>query len=79
MVTNIIRICEGFLNIDPSQSLAYFETVSETTFIVKSVLYNTQTLILDAVVVSHYHISDVQDSANLMTVTDLPHVGGLAK
>ncbi|KAI0750584.1 hypothetical protein BC629DRAFT_1598842 [Irpex lacteus] len=51
MVTNIIRICEGFLNIDPSQSLAYFETVSETTFIVKSVLYNTQTLILDAVVI----------------------------
>ncbi|KAI0750585.1 hypothetical protein BC629DRAFT_1556430 [Irpex lacteus] len=51
MITNIIRICNGFLNIDPAQSLAYFESVSETTFVIKSTLFNTQTLVLDAVVI----------------------------
>ncbi|KAI0091385.1 hypothetical protein BDY19DRAFT_622471 [Irpex rosettiformis] len=51
MIVNIVRICQGFLDIAPSQSLAYFESVSETTFVIKSSLFNTQTLVLDAVVI----------------------------
>ena len=52
MIVNIVRICQGFLNISPDQSLAYFESVSTATFVIKSTLFNTQTLVLDAVVVS---------------------------
>ncbi len=54
MGVNIARIYQGFI----SKGLAkeggpegFFADVSETTFVVKSCLYNTQTLILDAVVV----------------------------
>lgn len=55
MIVNIIRICEGFISIGPGLPGGpeqYFEDVAETTFVVKSVLYNLQTLILDGVVVS---------------------------
>ncbi|KAI0339753.1 hypothetical protein BDW22DRAFT_1361354 [Trametopsis cervina] len=51
MIVNILRICEGFLNIDPTQSLNFFNSVSEPTFVIKSCLFNAQTLILDAVVI----------------------------
>lgn len=55
MIVNIIRISEGFVSVGPSLPGGpeqYFQDVAETTFVVKSVLYNVQTLILDGVVVS---------------------------
>ncbi|KAI0700197.1 hypothetical protein BC835DRAFT_1221431, partial [Cytidiella melzeri] len=51
MITNIIRICQGFLDVDPSNSLAYFMNVSSPTYLIKSCLFNAQTLVLDAVVI----------------------------
>lgn len=55
MVVNIIRICDGFLTVGPSLPggpVQYFNDISQRTFLIKSCLFNTQTLILDAVVVS---------------------------
>ncbi len=52
---NIARVYQGFISIGPFMTggpEGYFADVSTTTFVVKSCLYNTQTLILDAVVVS---------------------------
>lgn len=54
MIVNIVRICQGFLNIGPflpGGPVGYFNDVSQPTFVIKSCLYNAQTLILDAVVV----------------------------
>ena len=54
MGTNIARIYRGLVSVGPLMeggSEAYFADVSEATFVVKSCLYNVQTLILDAVVV----------------------------
>lgn len=55
MVVNIVRICHGFLTVGPSLPggpVQYFNDISQRTFLIKSCLFNTQTLILDAVVVS---------------------------
>ena len=55
MGVNIARVYEGFVSKGPGMDGGpeeYFANVSEPTFVVKSCLYNTQTLILDAVVVS---------------------------
>ncbi|KAI0755811.1 hypothetical protein C8Q74DRAFT_324079 [Fomes fomentarius] len=59
MGVNIARIYEGFI----SKGLAreggpegFFADVSETTFVLKSCLYNTQTLILDAVVIYRTYV-----------------------
>lgn len=54
MIVNIIRISEGYASIGPTLKGGpeqYFNDVTQTTFIMKSVLFNVQTLILDAVVV----------------------------
>lgn len=54
MVVNIVRICQGFLNIGPALPggpVQYFNDVAQPTFVIKSCLYNVQTLILDGVVV----------------------------
>jgi hypothetical protein len=54
MIVNIIRISEGFVSVGPNLPGGpeqYFQNVAETTFVIKSVLYNVQTLILDGVVV----------------------------
>lgn len=53
-ICNVYRLVEGMVLKGPHlpQGLeSYFSDVTETTFIVKGVLYNAQTLILDAVVV----------------------------
>ena len=57
MAVNITRIFEGFVTkgpFVPGGPEAWFSVVSDPTFVAKSVLYNVQTLILDAVVVSHH-------------------------
>lgn len=54
-VVNIDRLIEGFITKGPqlpSGVESYFANVTETTFVIKGVLYNLQTLILDGVVVS---------------------------
>lgn len=54
MGVNIARVRRGFLTIGPALEGGpeeFFLRVSEITFIVKSVLYNAQTLILDGVMV----------------------------
>ena len=56
MIVNIIRVRQGFLTIGPRLSGGpeqFFRDVSTSTFVIKSCLYNTQTLILDAVVVRY--------------------------
>lgn len=60
MAVNIARIYQGFITIGPfvpGGPEAWFSVVSDPTFVSKSVFYNTQTLILDAVVVSHWRLS----------------------
>ncbi|KAF5319299.1 hypothetical protein D9619_008345 [Psilocybe cf. subviscida] len=59
MIVNIIRISEGFVSVGPSLPGGpeqYFQDVAETTFVVKSVLYNVQTLILDGVVIYRTYV-----------------------
>ena len=61
MGTNIARLYQGLLSIGPFVpwgSEAFFADVSQLTFVIKSCVYNAQTLILDAVVVriSSQHI-----------------------
>ena len=54
MVNNVIRLREGVLTIGPNMPGGpdgYFANVTARTFIIKSVLYNAQTLILDFAVV----------------------------
>lgn len=54
MAVNIARIYRGFVTVGPfvpGGPEAWFNAVSDPTFVAKSVFYNTQTLILDAVVV----------------------------
>ena len=54
MAVNISRVYQGFISKGPfvdGGPEAYFADVSEPTFVIKSCLYNVQTLILDAVVV----------------------------
>ena len=54
MAVNIARVYQGFLSKGPDLPggpEAYFADVSEATFVLKSCLYNAQTLVLDAVVV----------------------------
>ena len=56
MINNVVRLRQGVLTVGPTQpggSDAYFGNVTEKTFIIKSVLYNAQTLILDFAVVSN--------------------------
>ncbi|KAI0632706.1 hypothetical protein C8Q77DRAFT_1262323 [Trametes polyzona] len=50
MAVNIARIYQGFVTIGP------FVSVSDPTFVAKSIFYNTQTLILDAVVIYRTYI-----------------------
>lgn len=76
---NIARVRRGFLSIGPTLEGGpeeFFLRVSEITFIVKSVLYNAQTLILDGVMV-RITVKVVQNP-NLIHV-DLSHLCGLAK
>ncbi|KAI0086917.1 hypothetical protein BDY19DRAFT_893960 [Irpex rosettiformis] len=51
LIVNIVHICQGFLGKTPLQAETYFADVTEPTFILKSMLYNCQTLILDGVVI----------------------------
>ena len=57
---NIVRLWQGFLSIGPSLAGGpeqYFQDISQTTFVFKSVVYNIQTLILDGVLVSRLHFT----------------------
>ncbi|KAI0821754.1 hypothetical protein BC628DRAFT_1393411 [Trametes gibbosa] len=59
MAVNIARIYRGFVAVGPfvpGGPEAWFSIVSDPTFVVKSVFYNTQTLILDAVVIYRTYI-----------------------
>ena len=54
MIVNIVRNCQGFLNVGPALPGGpeqYFNDASQPTFVIKSCIYNVQTVILDAVVV----------------------------
>lgn len=69
MAVNIARIYQGFITIGPfvpGGPEAWFSAVSDPTFVAKSVFYNTQTLILDAVVVSHQ--CSLRDASSMLTV-----------
>ena len=62
MAVNIARVYQGFLSKGPDLPggpEAYFADVSEATFVLKSCLYNAQTLVLDAVVVRCFTPSPV--------------------
>lgn len=55
MAVNILRLRQGYLSLGPllpGGPEQFFQDVSQTTFVIKSCLYNAQTLILDGVVVS---------------------------
>ncbi|KAJ8497015.1 hypothetical protein ONZ51_g764 [Trametes cubensis] len=59
MAVNITRIFEGFVTkgpFVPGGPEAWFSVVSDPTFVAKSVLYNVQTLILDAVVIYRTYV-----------------------
>ncbi|KAI9058981.1 hypothetical protein FKP32DRAFT_1614473 [Trametes sanguinea] len=59
MAVNITRVFQGFITKGPSLEggpEAYFAVVSDPTFVTKSVLYNVQTLILDAVVIYRTYV-----------------------
>lgn len=72
MAVNIARIYQGFITIGPfvpGGPEAWFSAVSDPTFVAKSVFYNTQTLILDAVVVSHHASVFNRDASSMLTAT----------
>ncbi|EJF58020.1 hypothetical protein DICSQDRAFT_26406, partial [Dichomitus squalens LYAD-421 SS1] len=59
MAINIARVYQGFISNGPfidGGPEAYFTQVLEPTFVVKSCLYNAQTLILDAVVIYRTYV-----------------------
>ncbi|KAI8977818.1 hypothetical protein BD414DRAFT_445877 [Trametes punicea] len=59
MAVNITRLFQGFLTQGPflpGGPEQFFAVVSEPTFVAKSVLYNVQTLILDAVVIYRTYV-----------------------
>ncbi|KAI1782844.1 hypothetical protein LXA43DRAFT_1137185 [Ganoderma leucocontextum] len=59
MAVNIARVYQGFLSKGPDIAggpEAYFADVSEPTFVMKSSLYNAQTLVLDAVVIYRTYV-----------------------
>ncbi|PIL34446.1 hypothetical protein GSI_03222 [Ganoderma sinense ZZ0214-1] len=59
MAVNIARVYQGFLSKGPDLqggAEAYFADVSEPTFVLKSCLYNAQTLVLDAVVIYRTYV-----------------------
>jgi len=59
MGVNITRLQEGFLTVGPNLPEGpeqFFGGVSQPTFIIKSVLYNTQTLILDLAVIHRTYV-----------------------
>jgi len=59
MAVNIVRLRQGFITVGPFLGDGpdqYFGSVPEVTFVIKSVLYNTQTLILDAAVIHRTYV-----------------------
>ncbi|KIP01643.1 hypothetical protein PHLGIDRAFT_131166 [Phlebiopsis gigantea 11061_1 CR5-6] len=59
MIVNIMRVRQGFLTVGPhlpGGSEQFFGDVSTSTFVIKSCLYNTQTLILDGVVIYRTYV-----------------------
>ncbi|KAI0739381.1 hypothetical protein C8Q80DRAFT_1111581 [Daedaleopsis nitida] len=59
MAVNIARVYQGFVSKGPTMQggpEAYFASVSEATFVLKSCLYNVQTLVLDAVVIYRTYV-----------------------
>ncbi|KAI0086915.1 hypothetical protein BDY19DRAFT_1058451 [Irpex rosettiformis] len=52
MITNIVRICQGFLNTnDLSGAVAYFNDPSKPTSVIRSCVFDAQSLLLDGVVI----------------------------
>ncbi|EJC99740.1 uncharacterized protein FOMMEDRAFT_148592 [Fomitiporia mediterranea MF3/22] len=59
LTVNIVRVCQGLLNIGPSLlggPQQYFDDVTQPTFIFKSSVSNLQALILDAVVIYRTYV-----------------------
>ncbi|THH32340.1 hypothetical protein EUX98_g1836 [Antrodiella citrinella] len=57
---NVTRLQEGLLDVGPFLSGGveeYFSNISQPTFVIKSTLYNVQTLVLDAVVIYRAYIA----------------------
>lgn len=80
--TNIVRLREGLITIGPHQPQGieeYFKDVSQTTFVIKSTLYNVQTLVLDAVVVCYRLYPVVSRSLQAATFTDISGVYCMAE
>lgn len=68
MIVNLVRICQGFLNVGPALPGGpeqYFNNVAEPTFVIKSCLYNVQTLILDAVVVRQFIVPSARSCTDV--------------
>jgi hypothetical protein len=54
IIVDIVRNCQGFLNVGPALPGGpeqYFSDASQPTFVIKTCIYSVQTVILDAVVV----------------------------
>ncbi|KIP01634.1 hypothetical protein PHLGIDRAFT_112895 [Phlebiopsis gigantea 11061_1 CR5-6] len=59
MINNVVRLREGVLTVGPNEAGGpedYFANVTARTFVIKSVLYNAQTLILDFAVIYRAYI-----------------------
>ena len=83
MALNMARIYEGFVAMGPSLPGGpeeYFENISLPTFVAKSCLFNAQSLILDAIVVSHPFPVCCQIPRNAhLRRADIQGVCGMAK
>ncbi|KAL5526960.1 hypothetical protein ACEPAF_8689 [Sanghuangporus sanghuang] len=59
LINNIVRVWQGLVAVGPSLSggsESYFQNVTQHTFVIKGVLYNLQTLILDGIVIYRTYV-----------------------
>ena len=78
MIANIVRICQGFLNTaSSSESIAYFNDSSKPTSVIRSCVFDAQSLLLDGVVVS---LRPVYEEYGLIWFfLDIPSLGGMGE
>ncbi|EJC99739.1 uncharacterized protein FOMMEDRAFT_160184 [Fomitiporia mediterranea MF3/22] len=59
LIVNIVRVCQGLLNVGPNLPEGpqqYFDDVTQPTFITKIIMSNLQAIILDAVVIYRTYV-----------------------
>ena len=74
MAVDIARLYQGFISIGPNLPgghEAYFADVTRPTFVAQSCLYNTQTIVLDAVVVSLPPLNRTSSTMLMTTVLQI--------